>query len=79
VAQLPELARAIAPTLHTLDALIDPSGTALGRFTIADVAAAPVLFRTTKTGLELSPYPNVERWRDTVTARPAFAAAEPII
>jgi len=79
VTQLPELARAIAPTLHTLDALIDPSGTALGRFTIADVAAAPVLFRTTKTGLELSPYPNVERWRDTVTARPAFAAAEPII
>ena len=47
------------------DALVDPSGYALGRFTIADCAAAPVLYRTTHTGMDLTPYPNLLRWRDT--------------
>jgi len=78
----PEKARAteqeIAPTLRTFDAIVGDSGYALGRFTIADCAAAPALFRTTKTGMDLSPYPNLERWRNTITARPAFAAAEPV-
>ena len=78
-AALPGIAEAIAPALHTLDSLVDPSGTALGRFTIADVAAAPVLYRTTHTGLDLTPYPNVQRWRDTLIARPSFSAAEPVI
>jgi len=78
----PETARAreaeIAPLLRTFDALVSPSGYALGRFTIADCAAAPVLFRTTKTGMDLSPYPNLLHWRETVCARPAFAAADPV-
>jgi len=69
----------ISPTLKTLDALVDPSGYALGTFTLADAAAAPVLFRTTKSGLDLEPYPNVLRWRETVTARSAFAAARPVL
>ena len=73
------IADEIAPTLTTLNAIVDTSGYALASFTIADIAAAPVLFRTTKTGLALSPYPNVLHWRDTVTARPAFAAAEPVL
>ena len=73
------IADEIVPTLTTLNALVDASDYALGAFTIADVAAAPVLFRTTKTGLDLAPYPNVLRWRDTVTARPAFAAADPVL
>jgi glutathione S-transferase len=76
---LPGIAEAMAPALLTLDGLVDPSGTALGRFTIADVAAAPVLYRTTHTGLDLTPYPNVRRWRDTLIARPAFSAAEPVV
>ena len=75
---LPGVAEAIAPLLHTLDALVDASGYALGRFTIADVSAAPVLYRTTHSGLDLSPYPNVQRWRETLLARPAFAAAGPV-
>ena len=75
---LPGVAEAIAPLLHTLDVLVDASGHALGQFTIADVSAAPVLYRTTHSGLDLSPYPNVERWRDTLLARPAFAAAGPV-
>ena len=77
--ELPEIAAAIDAPLRTLDALVDGSGLALGSFTIADVCAAPVLFRTTHTGLDLSPYPNVERWRDTVTERPAFTAADPVL
>jgi len=73
------IADEIAPTLRTLDEIIDASGYALGTFTIADVAAGPVLFRTTKSGLALTPYPNVLRWRETVIARPAFTAAEPVL
>ncbi|MEP7223643.1 MAG: glutathione S-transferase family protein [Actinomycetota bacterium] len=74
-----KIADEIAPTLRTLDEIIGASGYALGTFTIADVAAGPVLFRTTKTGLDLAPYPNVMRWRETVIARPAFTAAEPVL
>ena len=75
---LPEVVEAIAPTLQLLDDLVDRSGFALGRFTIADVAAAPILFRTTKTGLDLGRYANLARWRETLLARPSFAAAEPV-
>ena len=71
-------AQEVAGTLRTFNALIDPSGYALGQFTIADCAAAPVLYRTTNTGMDLSPYPNLLRWRETVCARPAFARAEPV-
>ncbi|MDX6535208.1 MAG: glutathione S-transferase [Gaiellales bacterium] len=78
----PDTARAteaeIAPTMRTLDAIVGDTGFALGRFTIADCAAAPALFRTTRTGMDLSPYPNLVRWRDTLIARPSFAAAEPV-
>jgi glutathione S-transferase len=68
----------VAPVLRTFDAVVGETGFALGRFTIADCAAAPALFRTTKTGMDLAPYPNLLRWRDTLIGRPAFAAAEPI-
>lgn len=44
----------------------------------ADAAAAPALYRTTHTGLDLSPFPNLLRWRDTLTSRPAFAHADPV-
>ena len=76
--ELEQVAAAIAPTMYLLDGLIDPSGFALGRFTIADVAAAPILFRTTKTGLDLGPYGNLARWRETLLARPSFAEADPV-
>jgi glutathione S-transferase len=69
----------IAPTLHTFDALVADNGTVLGRFTIADCAIAPVLFRTTRSGLDLAPYPNLLRLREQVTARPAFIAAGPVL
>jgi len=68
----------VAPILRTFDAVVGDTGFALGRFTIADCAAAPALFRTTKTGMDLAPYPNLLRWRGTLIGRPAFAAAEPV-
>jgi glutathione S-transferase len=58
---------------------VSDNGTVLGRFTIADCAIAPVLYRTTHSGLDLSPYPNLLRLRETVTARPAFIAAGPVL
>lgn len=70
----------IAGTLALFDRLVAPGGGyALGRFTLADCAAAPALFRTHRTGLDLGPYPALARWRETVLARPAFAAAEPVM
>jgi glutathione S-transferase len=68
----------VAGILRTFDELVGESGYALGRFTIADCAAAPALYRTTHTRMNLAPYPNLLRWRDTVCARPAFAQAAPV-
>ena len=73
------IAAEIAPTLTLLETLVDAaSGTALGVYTLADVAAAPILFRTTRTGLDLEPWPTLVRWRDVLLSRPAFAAADPV-
>ncbi len=69
----------IAPTLALLDRLVAPSGCLLGRVTIADCAAAPVLYRTLHTGLDLDPYPNVRGLRDALVARPGFQAAGPVL
>lgn len=70
----------IAEVLGTFDRLVAPGGGyALGRFTLADCAGAPVLFRSIRTGLDLARYPALRRWRETVLARPAFARAQPVL
>jgi glutathione S-transferase len=74
-----ERAAQIAPTLRTFDTLVRPNGTVLGRFTIADCAVAPVLYRTTHSGLDLSPYPNLLQLREVLLARPSFIAAGPVL
>jgi glutathione S-transferase len=68
----------IGPTLVVLDALVEPAGATLGRFTIADCALAPVLHRATQTGLDLTAYPRMRALGEALMARPAFAAAEPV-
>lgn len=68
----------IRPELAVLEASVGESWAVLERFTIADVALAPVLFRTTRTGLDLSPFPRLLRLRAAVMDRPAFAAADPV-
>jgi glutathione S-transferase len=72
------VAEEIRPTLSLLDSLVSPEGAVLGRFTIADCALAPVLHRSTHTGLDLSPFPALTALRDALLARPAFAAADPV-
>jgi glutathione S-transferase len=74
-----EPAARIAPTLAIFDRLVADNGTVAGSFTIADCAIAPSLYRTTHSGLDLGPYPNLQRLRETVMARPAFAAAGPAL
>ena len=78
----PEAARhvegEIQPALRLLDRLVSPTAAVLGRYTIADAALVPVLHRTTFTGLDLTPHPNVLALREHLIARPAFAAADPV-
>jgi glutathione S-transferase len=70
--------REIQPALRLLDGLVEPSATVLGRFTIADCALAPVLHRTTRTGLDLAPHPRLEALRAALITRPGFLAADPV-
>jgi len=66
--------------LSLLESVVGGDGaTVLGRFTIADCAIAPVLFRTTVTGLSLDGHPKLARLRDSLLARPAWAAADPVL
>ena len=74
-----EVAERIAPTLRLFDGLIAENGTVFGRFTIADCAIAPVLYRTIHSGLDLTPYPNMFRMRGAILDRPAFVAAGPVL
>jgi glutathione S-transferase len=67
----------VAGQIQLFEGLVSDNGTVLGTFTIADCAAAPVLFRTRSTGMDLTPYPRLLRLRETVTARDGFAAAGP--
>ncbi len=69
----------IGDQLELFERLVAGNGTVLGTFTIADCCAAPVLFRTRNTGMDLAPYPKLERLRETVTARDAFRAAGPTL
>jgi glutathione S-transferase len=74
-----ERAERIAPTLRLFDELLAPNGTVFGRFTIADCAIAPVLYRSIHSGLDLSSYPNMLCMRETLLARPGFVAAGPVL
>ena len=76
--QAAEAERRIQSEIELLELLVGDGACVLGRFTIADCAVAPVLFRTTKTGLDLSGFPRITALRDTLLARPAWAAADPV-
>jgi glutathione S-transferase len=51
----------------------------LGSFTIADVAAAPVVWRMRRLPLPHGRWPRVARFREAITGRPAWPAAEPVV
>lgn len=70
----------ILPVLDLLEGIVGADGHAvLGRFTLADITAGPILFRTTRTGLDLGAHPRIQRWREVVTSRPSFLAAAPVL
>jgi glutathione S-transferase len=64
--------------LDLAESLMADNGTVTGTFSIADCAFAPVLWRWYRLPLSFEPWPKLNLLRDTVTARPAFAAAEPV-
>ena len=76
--RLAEAIEAVKPKLDVMERFVADNGTVLGTFTIADCAFAPVLWRWYRLPLALDPWPKVALLRDTVTARPAFAAMEPL-
>jgi glutathione S-transferase len=66
------------PRFDLMESFVAGNGTVTGRFTIADCAFAPVLWRWYRLPLDLSPWPRVGLLRDTATGRPAFAAMGPV-
>src|SRR5690606_3401770 len=79
----PAAAAALAPELagplDLLEAVVGDDFAVLGRFTIADCALAPVLFRTTRTGLSLDGHPRLAGLRDRLLDRPAWSRADPVL
>ena len=76
-----ELAAAIdaaRPKFELMEKFVADNGTVLGRFTIADCAFAPVLWRWLRLPLSFDAWPKVALLRDTVTARPAFTRMGPV-
>ena len=62
--------------LNILDGhLAGKSWLALDRFTIADIAVAPIVKRCVEFPIEKPALPEVSRWLAAVGSRPAFAAA----
>ena len=62
--------------LNILDGhLAGKSWLALDRFTIADIAVAPIVKRCVEFPIEKPALPEVGRWLKAVESRPAFAAA----
>ncbi len=76
-----ELAAAIdaaRPKFELMEKFVADNGTVLGRFTIADCAFAPVLWRWLRLPLSFDAWPKVALLRDTATARPAFTRMGPV-
>jgi glutathione S-transferase len=76
-AELAAAIEATRPRWDIMESFVADNGTVVGTFTLADIAFAPVLWRWYKMPLSFDPWPKVALLRDTVTARPAFAAMEP--
>jgi glutathione S-transferase len=66
---------AALPKLQAFERLIDDSSpwACCGRFTIADVAATPVLHRLRQSGLSLAAMPRLDAWGTACCERPAWA------
>jgi glutathione S-transferase len=67
------LAKAL-PKLQQFEGLLDDSSpwACCGRFTIADCAGAPVLYRMLRNGLDLGEIPRLKAWAEACCERPAW-------
>ena len=64
-----------APTLRAFASLLDPAGNAcLGRFTLADIAAAPYLHRIVASGNSLVGLERYSDWATAILPRAAWQA-----
>ena len=73
--RLPAVMAEVAARLAATEALLGPEPfAAAGRFTIADVAAAPFLHRIARSGADLAPHPRLAAWAAAVLARPTWQA-----
>ena len=65
---------AALPKLERFQGLLDDASpwACCGRFTIADVAAAPVLHRLRRSGLPLTAIPRLAAWAEACCERPAW-------
>ena len=65
----------VLPRLQVFQGLLDDASpwACCGRFTIADVAATPVLHRLRSSGLDLTEIPRLAVWGEACCGRPAWA------
>ena len=61
-----------------MESFVADNGTVVGTFTLAHIAFAPVLWRWYRLPVSFEAWPKVALLRETVTARPAFSAMEPM-
>jgi glutathione S-transferase len=71
---------AAVPKLLRFEGLLDRSSSwaCCGRFTIADVAATPVLHRLRRSGVPLTAIPRLAAWAEACCERPAWAGVAAI-
>jgi glutathione S-transferase len=64
----------VLPRLQTFQGVLDTASpwACCGRFTIADMAAAPVLHRLRRSGLPLTQIPRLAAWAEACCGRPAW-------
>jgi glutathione S-transferase len=75
-ADFPEQSKALVDLLKILDAhLAKREWVALDRFTLAEVALAPIIKRCLAFPIERPALPPLEKWQATIDARPAFQVA----
>jgi glutathione S-transferase len=75
-AESKELVKDLVAQLKIFDShLAGKDFLALGKFTIAEVACAPILKRCLDFKIDRPSLPNLERWAAAIAARPAFKVA----
>ena len=75
-AESKELVKDLVAQLKIVDGhLAGKDFLALGKFTIAEIACAPILKRCIDFKIDRPSLPNLERWAATIAARPAFKVA----